>query len=131
LWPTGTSGDGNVLVSRRSHGLTVTGLIDPERALHGDPLIEIPSLSVFHDGLADEDFVVDEDFLDGYCEVAGPLVRSKSLRCRLRLYRIYLYLAVLIEVAPREMDGEDLDRRYRDIPPILERDLAYLGARLA
>jgi Ser/Thr protein kinase RdoA (MazF antagonist) len=66
--------DGNILVSDDGPAPVVAGIIDSERALHGDPVFEFPSLSVLSDRARDPSFLIDDDFLSGYVEVAGPMV---------------------------------------------------------
>jgi len=118
--------DGNILVSDDAAGMVVTGIIDGERALQGDPVFEFPSLSVFREQAEDDRFVVDDDFLSGYCEVAGPLLLNGALRARLALYRIYLYLVILIEVTPREISGEQRHWRQTKGSAIVSRQLSLL-----
>jgi aminoglycoside phosphotransferase (APT) family kinase protein len=122
--------DGNILVSDDTAGLVVTGIIDSERALQGDPVFEFPSLTVFSREAEDDRFVVDNDFLAGYCEVAGPLVPTDALRARLGLYRTYLYLVMLIEVTPRQISGEQKHWRHTTGSAIVSRQLSLLEAQL-
>jgi aminoglycoside phosphotransferase (APT) family kinase protein len=79
--------DGNILVD----GERITGLIDGERAFWGDPVAEFVSLTLLQDD-------VDDDLLAGY----GADVDRE----RLALYRVYLYLIMLIEGTPRGYEGE-------------------------
>jgi aminoglycoside phosphotransferase (APT) family kinase protein len=122
--------DGNLLVSEDGTGLVITGIIDGERALHGDPAFEFPSLTVFDERSRDPGFIVDEEFLVGYREVAGPLVRTDELLIRLALYRTYLYLVMLIEVTPREMSGEHARRRQIMVADIISQQLRFLQAHI-
>jgi aminoglycoside phosphotransferase (APT) family kinase protein len=87
LWP------GNILVDDGK----ITGLVDGERAFWGDPLAEMVSLALF---ATIED---DKAFLDGY----GGIEFDDAARRRLALYRVYLYLIMLIEGAPRGYSGPD------------------------
>ncbi|GAA0619027.1 aminoglycoside phosphotransferase family protein [Kribbella sandramycini] len=73
--------DGNILVEDGR----VTGLIDGERAFWGDPVAEFVSLTLFAE--------VDAELLAGY---GADIDRE-----RLALYRVYLYLIMLIEATPR------------------------------
>jgi Ser/Thr protein kinase RdoA (MazF antagonist) len=122
--------DGNILVSDDGAGLVVSGIIDGERALHGDPVLEFPSLSVLSDRVSDHRFVVDDALLSGYSEVAGPLVVNDALWARLALYRTYLYLVMLIEVTPRQITGEQEHWRQTEVSAIIDRQLSYLDAQL-
>jgi Ser/Thr protein kinase RdoA (MazF antagonist) len=122
--------DGNVLITNDGSGPVIAGIIDSERALHGDPVYEFPSLSVFGDRVKDDRFVIDDDFLFGYCEVAGPLELTDALRTRLALYRTYLYLVMLIEVAPREIGGDQRHWRQTEGSAIISEQLRYLEAQL-
>ncbi|WP_329108006.1 aminoglycoside phosphotransferase family protein [Micromonospora sp. NBC_01699] len=91
LWP------GNVLVD--PDPVTVTGVVDGERAFWGDPLAELPSLGLF--GLAEED----PDLVVGYRAAGGILELTAAARRRLELYRVYLYLIMTVETVPRGATG--------------------------
>lgn len=82
----------------------VEGLIDGERALWGDPFAEFVSLSLF------ADIEEDKAFLAGY----GAVEFTPSVRRRIALYRVYLYLIMIIEGKPRGYDSpsQRLARRY-------------------
>ncbi len=122
--------DGNILLNDDQAGPVVSGIIDSERALHADPLLEFPSLSVLSDRVKDPHFVIDEDFLEGYCEVAGPLVLTSAMRARLALYRTYLYLIMLVEVAPRDVSGEEAHWRQTECSAIVSDQLRLLEAEV-
>jgi aminoglycoside phosphotransferase (APT) family kinase protein len=122
--------DGNILVSEDQSGPIITGIIDGERALYGDPVFEFPSLSVFSDRTKDPSFVIDEDFLIGYSEIRGPLDLTTSLLVRLALYRTYLYMVMLIEVTPREMTGDQKSWRQTEVFDIVSHQLRYLREQL-
>ncbi|HWO65567.1 MAG TPA: aminoglycoside phosphotransferase family protein [Umezawaea sp.] len=83
--------DGNILVD----GDRITGLVDGERAFWGDPVAEFVSVALFGDVEKDQDFVA------GYA--TGPFTRS--MRLRLSMYRVYLYLIMLVEAVPRGYSG--------------------------
>lgn len=82
------------------------------------------------DRAIDPRFVVDDDFLSGYCEVAGPLVLTGALLARLALYRTYLYLVMLIEITPREISGEQEHWRKTEVTALVSQQLSYLEAQL-
>ena len=92
--------DGNILVDDGR----VTGLIDGERAFWGDPVAEFVSLTLFGD--------VDADLISGY----GADINRE----RLSLYRVYLYLIMLIEGTPRGYSGPD----HAGLVKLVERHLA-------
>jgi aminoglycoside phosphotransferase (APT) family kinase protein len=121
--------DGNVLVTEKDGDLEIAGIIDGERAFHGDPVFEFPSLTVFSERSQESDFIVDDDFLAGYGEVLGPLELTVGLSIRLALYRAYLYLIMLIEVTPRQMSGEQRHWRTTKVRDIADAHLRYLKAR--
>ena len=122
--------DGNILLNDDPAGLVVSGIIDSERALHADPLLEFPSLSVLSDRVKDPHFVIDADFLEGYCEFAGPLVLTSAMRARLALYRTYLYLVMLVEVAPRNISGDEAHWRKTECSAIVTAQLRLLEAEV-
>ncbi|MCA2216444.1 phosphotransferase family protein [Jidongwangia harbinensis] len=76
--------DGNVLAS----GDRLTGLVDGERHLYGDPLLDLVSPALFR-RIEDEP---DHPFLRGY-----PVDLNDAARHRLTLYRIHLYLLMVAE----------------------------------
>lgn len=81
--------DGNVLVSRGR----LTGLVDGERYLYGDPLLDLVSPALFR-RIEEEP---DHPFLRGY----GPVEFTASARTRLALYRVHLYVLMLAEAPSR------------------------------
>lgn len=93
--------EGNVLLDaeRRVHGV-----IDPERALWGDPLFDL----VGADQIGIE--TVDADLLAGYATVAAegivPPVDPVGDARRLDLYRLYLATLMTVEVVPRGYVGD-------------------------
>jgi len=94
LWP------GNVFVDPTSGVLT--GIIDPERAIFGDPLVDVVGCEAF--SRAQDDATL----LGGYAEAAGaPLdVDSPSARARLALYRLWLAVVMTVERVPRDYQGD-------------------------
>ncbi|WP_106196744.1 phosphotransferase family protein [Umezawaea tangerina] len=105
LWP------GNIFVDPAAPA--VVGIIDPERAFWGDPLADFVSLALFGD-IEDE-----PDFLLGY----GAVDLTESARQRVRLYRVYLYLIMIVECAPRGFVGEDHEKAVRFYRERLAADL--------
>ncbi|MEU5608566.1 aminoglycoside phosphotransferase family protein [Streptomyces sparsogenes] len=92
---------------------TLSGVIDGERMFRGDPVADFVSLALLGN-LED-----DADFLAGYEAVAGPLRFDASVRLRLALYRVYLYLIMLVEVAPRDYPPEQVARTRKHVTPQL------------
>jgi aminoglycoside phosphotransferase (APT) family kinase protein len=99
--------DGNILIEDGR----ITGVIDGERAFWGDPVAEFASLTLFRS-------TPDPDLLAGYGEV--------DLGETLVLYRVYLYLIMLIEGTPRGYDGPDREAMVRLILLHLNKDLDQL-----
>ncbi|WNV83674.1 phosphotransferase [Umezawaea sp. Da 62-37] len=106
LWP------GNIFVDPATP--EVVGIIDPERAFWGDPLADFVSLALFGD-IEDE-----PDFLAGY----GGMDMTPSRRERVRLYRVYLYLIMIVEGAPRGFVGAEHEESRRFYRGKLAADLA-------
>lgn len=99
--------DGNILVEDGR----ITGLIDGERAFWGDPVAEFVSLTLFNTS-------VDPELLAGY----GELELGETLS----LYRIYLYLIMLIEGTPRGYDGPDHQATVKLVLRLLNKELDQL-----
>lgn len=98
--------DGNILVEDGR----ITGLIDGERAFWGDPVAEFVSLTLFGS--------VDDELLEGY----GAAVNQELLS----LYRVYLYLIMLIEATPRGYEGPEHEKMSRLVRRHLIRELGAL-----
>ena len=81
---------GNVLVD----GGRLSGIIDGERSLYADPLAEWAMLGFGRDPAERP------ELLAGY----GGLELDAAARVRLDLYRLYLFLIVLVEEVPRRYD---------------------------
>jgi fructosamine-3-kinase len=88
--------DGNVLVGPDG---AMSGLVDGERYLYGDPLLDLVSPALFR-RIEDEH---DHPFLAGYRP--GPL--DRAARTRLTLYRIHLYVLMLAEGPSRGIPSAD------------------------
>jgi fructosamine-3-kinase len=95
--------DGNVLVDAGA----LSGLVDGERYLVGDPLLDFASPALFQDMLADPD----HPFARGYAQVR-PLKIDDGVRRRLWLYQLYLYLLMVVEYPSRGMRPEDDPARW-------------------
>ncbi|MEV8375748.1 aminoglycoside phosphotransferase family protein [Kribbella sp. NPDC056861] len=99
--------DGNILVEDGR----ITGLVDGERAFWGDPVAEFVSLTLFSTS-------IDPELLAGY----GDLEPGETLS----LYRIYLYLIMLIEGTPRRYEGPDHEAMVKLILRHLTKELDRL-----
>ena len=79
----------------------LTGVIDPERAVWGDPLFEFAGADQLGGG------PVPTALLDGYASGgARPALGSPAGDTRLLLYRMYLALVQLVEIVPRHYAGD-------------------------
>jgi fructosamine-3-kinase len=95
--------DGNVLATVNRDGAHLSGLVDGERYLFGDPLVDLASPALFADVLDPPG----HPFLSGYTSVT-PLSIDEGVRRRVWLYQLYLYLIMIVEYPSRGMtpDGD-------------------------
>ncbi|GAA0453973.1 phosphotransferase [Paractinoplanes deccanensis] len=107
--------DGNVLASPAGE---LTGLVDGERYLYGDPLLDLVSPALFR-RIEEEP---DHPFLAGYDP--GPLDRAALIR--LALYRIHLYTLMLTEGPSRGIAATD--GRQTHVTALLDAELEHLDA---
>jgi aminoglycoside phosphotransferase (APT) family kinase protein len=98
--------DGNILIEDGR----ITGLIDGERAFWGDPTAEFVSLTLFG--------ALDDELLEGY----GATIDLELLS----LYRVYLYLIMLVEGTPRGYEGPEREKMVRLIQRHLLREIDAL-----
>jgi hypothetical protein len=101
LWP------GNLFVDPGT--LALTGVIDPERAVWGDPLLELAGADQTGRG------PVPAALLAGYTQAGGVLARHPVGGARLLLYRMTMSLAMLVEMAPRGYSGPRRGRAPGDL----------------
>jgi fructosamine-3-kinase len=109
--------DGNIFVRRTEDGWALEAFIDGERALFGDPIAEIVSLT----------FVPPEDMpavVDGF--LGRPMTASEERR--LALYRIYLMLILVAECGVRGFDAEFTEQQRKWSTEFLVTNLEFLGA---
>ncbi|HEY3502115.1 MAG TPA: phosphotransferase [Actinocatenispora sp.] len=106
--------DGNVLVSP-SGGLA--GVVDGERYLYGDPLLDLVSPALFR-RIEDEP---EHPFLRGYRP--GPF--DAAARIRLSLYRIHLYVLMITEGPSRGI--RRADGRHDQLTDLLNAELSRLA----
>ncbi|WP_212990180.1 phosphotransferase family protein [Actinoplanes auranticolor] len=99
--------DGNVLAAEGR----LTGLVDGERFLWGDPLLDLVSPALFH-RIEEEP---EHPFLRGYTAATG-LVLDDAARTRLALYRVHLYTLMLAEGPSR---GIPVGRERHDYLTVL------------
>lgn len=90
--------DTNVFVDPRT--LAVVGVIDFERVLWGDPLMEAQFV-----GKRDNDRIVDA--------YGQPLFDQPYARARRRIYDLYLYLVMTVECAYRNYPTDDIENFAR------------------
>lgn len=96
LWP------GNLFLDAGTG--SVVGVIDPERALWGDPLLELVGADQLGRG------PVPAGLLSGYAS-AGPELdpTEPAAAARLELYRLYFSLIMQVEMVPRGYTGDWVD----------------------
>jgi len=92
--------DGNVLaLTDPETGVArLSGMVDGERFLWGDPLLDFVSPAIMRDILEEPD----DPFVAGYLS-RRPIVLDADARRRLRLYQLHLYLTMLVEYPSRGM----------------------------
>ncbi len=106
---------GNVVVD----GGRLSGIIDGERSLYADPLAEWPTLAFGREPAERP------ELLAGY----GGLELDDAARTRLDLYRLYLYLIVLVEEVPRRYDPAQRGPLRARVEQAALAALARLGPR--
>ncbi|MFJ6166930.1 phosphotransferase family protein [Micromonospora orduensis] len=117
--------DGNVLAAPDADGrLRLRGLVDGERYLYGDPLLDLVSPLLFR-RVEDEP---DHPLLEGYRAAGGePLVLDDSARRRLALYRLHLYLLMTVEMPSRGMTLSSHPGRHDRLAVLLGEEIGALG----
>jgi aminoglycoside phosphotransferase (APT) family kinase protein len=105
--------DGNVLAAPSGE---LTGLVDGERYLYGDPLLDLVSPALFR---RIED-TPGHPFLRGY----GLTRFDRAARIRLALYRVHLYVLMLAEGPSRGIGRDRHDRMTR----LLTDEIAHLAS---
>ncbi|MEV6812527.1 aminoglycoside phosphotransferase family protein [Micromonospora sp. NPDC051296] len=117
--------DGNVLVAPGDDGTPrMRGLVDGERFLYGDPLLDLVSPLLFRRA---EDEPA-HPFLRGYAAATGtPLVFDDGVRRRLALYRMHLHLVMTVEMPSRGITPDNDPGRHALLAELLDRDLADLS----
>jgi aminoglycoside phosphotransferase (APT) family kinase protein len=114
--------EGNILLDGAPGHRAIGGIVDAERMFWGDPLADLPSLSLF--GAAEDD----PHLMAGYRAAGGVVPTGDAARARLALYRCYLYLIMLVETVPRGYSPVELRRTRLLAGPALVRALETLAA---
>ncbi|RLP98488.1 phosphotransferase family protein [Micromonospora sp. CV4] len=117
--------DGNVLAAPDPDGrLRLSGLVDGERFLFGDPLLDLVSPLLFR-RIEDEP---EHPLLRGYrAATTEPLVLDAAACRRLGLYRLHLYLLMTVEMPSRGMTGRSHPGRHAQLTALLDEEIAALG----
>ncbi|SCF11300.1 Phosphotransferase enzyme family protein [Micromonospora haikouensis] len=111
----------------RITGDRMCGLVDGERYLWGDPLLDLVSPLLFRRAENEPD----HPFLRGWRAAGGhPAAFDPAARVRLGLYRLHLYLLMIVEMPSRGMTGENASGRSALLVELLDRELADLGRGL-
>ncbi|MET8119855.1 aminoglycoside phosphotransferase family protein [Micromonospora sp. NPDC005189] len=114
--------DGNVLAAPDLDGrLRLCGLVDGERFLYGDPLLDLVSPLLFR-RVEDEP---EHPLLRGY-RAAAPLVLDALALRRLGLYRLHLYLLMTVEMPSRGMTARSHPGRHDRLAALLDEEIAAL-----
>ena len=105
LWP------GNVLVDPATG--EVTGIVDFERGLYADPLMDFVGAEPFLTGPLSPvplaGYIAAGGWLPVDASAGTPTGFTVEANRRIALYRLYLTLLMTIEVIPRQFDWDDLD----------------------
>jgi len=115
--------DGNIIIKKESGTYGIAGIIDAERAFWGDPVFDFVSVALFSDI---EKYTA---FIDGYTEVSGSFsVVDDNFRTRICMYKIYLYLIMVIETWYRNVGTSFLlQRAYAKY--LLKKELKKLAGK--
>ncbi|MFI5837697.1 phosphotransferase family protein [Micromonospora sp. NPDC051300] len=114
---------GNVLAVDGPDGaLRLSGLVDGERHLWGDPLLDLVSPLLFRRA-EDEP---DDALVRAYREVA-PFAWDAGARRRLGLYRLHLYLLMTVEMPSRAITAESDPGRVARLAELLDAELSDLA----
>lgn len=121
--------DANVLVTTTGTAscpvAALAGLVDGERHLYGDPLVDLVSPALF--GRIEDRG--DHPFLAGWAQALGrPAAFTQGEVARLSLYRVHLYLVMLTEM-PSRGQGGDVERREM-LHALLDAEITYADAAL-
>jgi aminoglycoside phosphotransferase (APT) family kinase protein len=111
--------DGNVLCAADPNGRWgLAGLVDGERFLFGDPLLDFVSSALFQQIELEDDPA--HPFVLGYAAEAGrPTTFTARERRRLELYRLHLYLLMTVEMPSRGMTRDNQTWRFDRLVELL------------
>jgi aminoglycoside phosphotransferase (APT) family kinase protein len=113
--------DGNLLVQSGPDGRPhLSGLVDGERFLYGDPLMDFVTPALF--GRIERE--PEHPFLQGYGR--APVAFDVRSRRRLALYRMHLYLLMFVEMPSRGMSEHTHPQRYERLCEELDQWVGYL-----
>jgi len=117
--------DGNLICGRDADGrLRLRGLVDGERYLYGDPLMDFGSPALYRN-IEDEPH---HPFIRGYGLARGrPVVFGTAARQRLTMYRLHMYLLMTIEMPSRGMTRQTRPDRFEVLGPLVDRQLAEMS----
>ncbi|WP_431877734.1 phosphotransferase family protein [Micromonospora marina] len=114
---------GNVLAVDGPDGTPrLSGLVDGERYLWGDPLMDLVSPLLFRRA-EDEP---DDPLVRAY-RAAAPFPLDAGARRRLGLYRLYLYLLMTVEMPSRNITADNDPGRVALLADLLGAELAALA----
>ena len=116
LWP------GNVFVDEAS--LRIVGIIDTERTVWADPLLDLVGAEQFSAAPPDADIMAGNAAAGG---VLTALLETPGGQVRLHLYRMYYTLLLVTEVSVRGYEGDFADWYATTARSNLEAALTYLG----
>ncbi|WP_433458672.1 phosphotransferase family protein [Micromonospora sp. CA-248212] len=120
--------DGNVLAEPEPEPeadgkLRLRGIVDGERFLFGDPLMDLVSPLIYR-RVEDEP---DNPFLRGYRAAAtDPVVFDEATLRRLSLYRLHLYLLMTVEMPSRGITRQNRPDRFERLADLLDHELTEL-----
>ncbi|MBI9099212.1 MAG: aminoglycoside phosphotransferase family protein [Spirochaetaceae bacterium] len=97
--------DGNIFVKNSDTNPEIEGLIDFERGFYGDPAADFSQVAGYID------LEKDEWFLEEYNRhVPVPFVLDKKAKNRIKLFRLYLFLIMVVESYYRDVEGSYNDQ---------------------
>jgi aminoglycoside phosphotransferase (APT) family kinase protein len=116
--------DGNLLCGPdRGGALRLTGIVDGERYLWGDPLMDFVSPALYR-RIEDEP---GHPFVRGYAAAQDrPVTFDASAARRLACYRLHMYLLMTVEMPSRGMTPGTHPGRHQRLRTLLQRELAAL-----
>ena len=97
--------DGNIFVVNLDSEPVIEGLIDFERSFYADPAADFSQISGY------KDLGKNSWFLEEYNKYAEkPFVLDENAKIRIKLFRLYLFLIMVIESYFRDIDGSYNDQ---------------------